>query len=42
VHEYVESNLPELFEEVLENTPELIKIIETTIQYVEDRYGKSI
>jgi uncharacterized protein YutE (UPF0331/DUF86 family) len=42
VHEYVESNLPELFEEVLENTPKLIKIIETTIQYVEDRYGKSI
>jgi len=42
VHEYVESDLPDLFEEVLENTPKLIKIIEATIQYVEDRYGKSI
>ncbi len=36
VHEYIEDELVEVFEEVLEYTEELIKIINTTLQYIEN------
>ena len=34
-HEYIEENLKELFEDVLEYTPILIQIIQTTIKYTQ-------
>ncbi len=36
VHEYIEDELVEVFEEVLEYTEQLIKIINTTLQYIEN------
>ncbi len=36
VHEYIEDELVEVFEEVLEYTEQLIKIIKTTLKYIED------
>jgi hypothetical protein len=35
-HEYIEDELVEVFEEVLEYTEQLIKIIKTTLKYIED------
>jgi hypothetical protein len=35
-HEYIEDKLVEVFEEVLEYTEQLIKIIKTTLKYIED------
>ena len=35
-HEYIEDALVEVFEEVLEYTEQLIKIIKTTLKYIED------
>jgi len=37
-HEYLDEGLRELFEEILSNTPELMKIIANTIRYC-DRYS---
>ncbi len=36
VHEYIEDELVEVFEEVLEYTEQLIKIINTTLQYIDN------
>ena len=36
VHEYIEDELVEVFEEVLEYTEQLIKIIKTTLKYIKD------
>jgi len=35
-HEYIEDELVEVFEEILEYTEQLIKIIKTTLKYIED------
>ena len=35
VHEYIEDELVEVFDEVLEYTEQLIKIIKATLQYIE-------
>ncbi len=35
VHEYIEEELVELFEEVLEYTKELMQIMQTTLRYIE-------
>jgi uncharacterized protein with HEPN domain len=34
-HEYIEDNLTEVFDEVLEYTKKLIEIINTTMKYIE-------
>jgi hypothetical protein len=36
VHEYIEDNLVEVFDEVLEYTAKLINIIHTTIKYIDN------
>jgi len=36
VHEYIEDELVDVFEDVLEYTGKLIKIMKTTLRYVED------
>ena len=36
VHEYIEDELVDTFEEVLQYTKELIKIIKTTLKYIEN------
>lgn len=38
-HEYIEDDLTEVFEEVLEYTEVLISIIKTTLLYIQKRYG---
>lgn len=38
-HEYIEDDLTEVFEEVLEYTQVLISIIKTTLSYIQKRYG---
>ncbi len=38
-HEYIEDDLTEVFDEVLEYTEVLILIIKTTLSYIQKRYG---
>lgn len=38
-HEYIEDDLTEVFDEVLEYTEVLISIIKTTLSYIQKRYG---
>ena len=38
-HEYIEDDLTEVFDEVLEYTQVLISIIHTTLSYIQKRYG---
>lgn len=38
-HEYIEDDLTEVFDEVLEYTQVLIAIIHTTLSYIQKRYG---
>jgi hypothetical protein len=38
-HEYIEDDLTEVFDEVLEYTEVLISIINTTLSYIQKRYG---
>lgn len=40
VHEYIEDELAEVFEEVLEYTPALMAIKENTQRYIEEKYIK--
>jgi len=43
VHEYIEEDLIDVFEEVLEYSEKLIKIIRTTLDYIEDiKYKRDI
>ena len=38
VHEYIEDELTEVFEEVLEYTQKLIQIINNTLEYIETKH----